>query len=362
MTTSPNALCFGDRFPATGQPCYVEMSPTGLTVRFDESASEAAELTVPFSALSVSAGGLNHDQLVVKWRAGAQTYTLYLKDPDLIRSFRASTPPELTRDLEKTAAKVRHVRSRQRTVWSIVLGAGVGLVLEDLSRNASVHAAGVVIGDQPLVNLLPLKQDEDGGIVTQYAMGPVGDLGMLKMDFLGLKTLTVIRNACDLVRRTHGIEVTALHNHFFFDSPKVMFMHIGGMGQPDTLATAVGKVFARIKETSGGAANPPTADIDPAKSTITAAKVDEIVGQKGELASGVYKLTIGRSTRMHGHEVGKTMGVNTWAAFAGFFPERRDNANCCPSHPDRARGFRNDRHVHGCSIMVGNRDDTDRPV
>lgn len=101
----------------------------GLTVRFDESASEAAELTVPFSALSVSAGGLNHDQLVVKWRAGMQAYTLYLKDPDLIRSFRASTPPELTRDLEKTAAKVRHVRSRQRTVWSIVLGAGVGLVL-----------------------------------------------------------------------------------------------------------------------------------------------------------------------------------------------------------------------------------------
>ncbi len=58
-------------------------------------------------------------------------------------------------------------------------------ILEDLTRNASVHAAGVVIGDQPLVNLLPLKQDEDGAIVTQYAMGPVGDLGLLKMDFLG---------------------------------------------------------------------------------------------------------------------------------------------------------------------------------
>ena len=80
-------------------------------------------------------------------------------------------------------------------------------ILEDLTRNASVHAAGVVIGDQPLVNLLPLKQDEDGAIVTQYAMGPVGDLGLLKMDFLGLKTLTVIRNACDLVKETRGIEV-----------------------------------------------------------------------------------------------------------------------------------------------------------
>ena len=80
-------------------------------------------------------------------------------------------------------------------------------ILEDLTRNASVHAAGVVIGDQPLVNLLPLKQDEDGAIVTQYAMGPVGDLGLLKMDFLGLKTLTVIRNACDMVKETRGLEV-----------------------------------------------------------------------------------------------------------------------------------------------------------
>ena len=82
------------------------------------------------------------------------------------------------------------------------------LILEDLTRNASVHAAGVVIGDQPLVNLLPLKTDEDGAIVTQYAMGPVGDLGLLKMDFLGLKTLTVIRNTCEMVKRTQGIDVS----------------------------------------------------------------------------------------------------------------------------------------------------------
>ncbi len=81
------------------------------------------------------------------------------------------------------------------------------LILEDLTRNASVHAAGVVIGDQPLVNLLPLKTDEDGAIVTQYAMGPVGDLGLLKMDFLGLKTLTVIRNTCEMVKRMQGISV-----------------------------------------------------------------------------------------------------------------------------------------------------------
>ncbi len=81
------------------------------------------------------------------------------------------------------------------------------LILEDLTRNASVHAAGVVIGDQPLVNLLPLKTDDDGAIVTQYAMNPVGDLGLLKMDFLGLKTLTVIRNTCEMVKRTQSVEI-----------------------------------------------------------------------------------------------------------------------------------------------------------
>jgi DNA polymerase-3 subunit alpha len=81
------------------------------------------------------------------------------------------------------------------------------MILEDLTRNASVHAAGVVIGPEPLVNLLPLKQDEDGTIVTQYAMGPVGDLGLLKMDFLGLKTLTVIRNTCEMVKQTKGVTV-----------------------------------------------------------------------------------------------------------------------------------------------------------
>jgi Domain of Unknown Function (DUF1259) len=115
----------------------------------------------------------------------------------------------------------------------------------------------------------------------------------------------------------NGLEVTALHNHFFWDSPKVMFMHIGGTGEQDAMATAVGKVFARIKETAGGKGEVPTADVDPAKSTLTSAKVDAALGYKGDLGGGVYKVTIGRTTGMHGHDAGKTMGVNTWAAFAG---------------------------------------------
>jgi uncharacterized protein DUF1259 len=111
----------------------------------------------------------------------------------------------------------------------------------------------------------------------------------------------------------NGLEVTALHNHFFWDSPKVMFMHIGGMGDEAKLAAAVGKVFAALKEKG----EVPTADIDPAKGTLDPAKLDALFGKKGEFANGVYKATWGRTTSEHGMTVGNTMGVNTWAALAG---------------------------------------------
>ncbi len=115
----------------------------------------------------------------------------------------------------------------------------------------------------------------------------------------------------------NGLEVTALHNHFFWDSPKIMFMHVGGMGEEKVLAGAVGKVFARLKETAGGKGETLRADIDPAKTSLTPAKIEAVLVYKGELKDGVYKVVIGRTTKMGGHTVGKAMGVNTWAAFAG---------------------------------------------
>ena len=115
----------------------------------------------------------------------------------------------------------------------------------------------------------------------------------------------------------NGLEVTALHNHFFWDSPRVMFMHIGGMGDEAALAAAVGKVFAKIRETSGGKGVIPRAEIDPAGTRLDPARIETILGVKGQLAAGVYKLTVGRTVSMDGHEAGNAMGVNTWAAFAG---------------------------------------------
>ncbi len=82
-----------------------------------------------------------------------------------------------------------------------------GFVLEGLFRNFGVHAAGVVIGDRPLIEIVPLARDKDGNVITQYAKDPVGELGLLKMDFLALKNLTVIRETCELIRERHGREV-----------------------------------------------------------------------------------------------------------------------------------------------------------
>jgi DNA polymerase-3 subunit alpha len=116
-------------------------------------------------------------------------------------------PAELKMTLEKALKQSPDLKQAYESEEVTRELIDTAFVLEDITRNSSVHAAGVVIGDQPLSNLLPLKQDEEGTIVTQYAMGPVGDLGLLKMDFLGLKTLTVIRNTCEMVKQTRGIDV-----------------------------------------------------------------------------------------------------------------------------------------------------------
>ncbi len=117
-----------------------------------------------------------------------------------------------------------------------------------------------------------------------------------------------------------GLEVTALHNHFFFDKPKVYFMHIGGMGDAATLAAGVKKLWDKVAEIR--AAQP-----EPVKSfggekiaganTITPAPLEAILGVKGQAAQGMFKVVIGRPAAMHGTPIGKEMGVNTWAAFAG---------------------------------------------
>jgi len=118
----------------------------------------------------------------------------------------------------------------------------------------------------------------------------------------------------------NGLNVTALHNHFFFDQPKVFFMHIEGEGTADKLAGAVRKVYDTIKNTRATNAQPKDSfgvKPLPEKNSITAAPLNEIFGTQGESKDGMVKFTIGRPATMHGVNIGKDMGVNTWAAFAG---------------------------------------------
>jgi len=92
--------------------------------------------------------------------------------------------------------------------------------LEGLTRGTGVHAAGVVIGDRDLSEFIPLTRANDGSIVSQYAMGPLTDVGMLKCDFLGLKTLTVISDAVNLIHRhtpDFNIDTIPLDDQATFD-------------------------------------------------------------------------------------------------------------------------------------------------
>jgi hypothetical protein len=117
----------------------------------------------------------------------------------------------------------------------------------------------------------------------------------------------------------HGLEVTALHNHFFHDEPKVYFMHIGGRGDPEKLAVGVKAVWDAIKQVRKDQPQPakrfPGEVVRAGK--VTAAPLEKILGHKAEAQVGMVKFTIGREGTMHGVKVAGSMGLTTWAAFSG---------------------------------------------
>ncbi len=118
----------------------------------------------------------------------------------------------------------------------------------------------------------------------------------------------------------NGVEVTALHNHFFYDNPKVYFMHIGGEGNIRKLAHGVKAALSKTKEVRGQNAQPSETmgSAIPATSSISPDALQQIFTAKPEVKEGMAKFVFGRVTKMPcGCEAGKEMGVNTWAAFAG---------------------------------------------
>ncbi len=117
----------------------------------------------------------------------------------------------------------------------------------------------------------------------------------------------------------NNLEVTALHNHFFYDEPKDYFMHVGGMGEPEKLAAGVKAVWDAIKKVRADNPKPATrfAGDAPKAGTVTAEPIEKALGQKSESQAGVVKVTIGREGVMHGVKVAGSMGLTTWAAFSG---------------------------------------------
>ena len=164
------------------------------------------------------------------------------------------------------------------------------------------------------------------GVATPTPFGFGGWLAMTKgdggMDVM-MGDLVLIEDEVNPVMSAlldNGLEVTALHNHFFYESPRIFFMHVMGHGKPADLARMakpavdlIGHVPSRHHSSA-----PATATLKPGK--IDIAKIKQIVGHEGEQNGPVYKITVGRDDLKitdHGAAINARMGLNTWAAFTG---------------------------------------------
>lgn len=115
-----------------------------------------------------------------------------------------------------------------------------------------------------------------------------------------------------------GLTITAIHNHFVRNEPDVMYMHIGGMGDEDSLARKVKAVLDRVTEVRG--ANPSAHEATEVENTLDTAMINNILGYTGTMNRGVYKITIGRpdvDLKEHGTKVSTFLGFNTWASWQG---------------------------------------------
>jgi hypothetical protein len=173
-------------------------------------------------------------------------------------------------------------------------------------------------------------RDDVKVVVDGWKMPPFMGLGTWAAFIKGAHTEAMVMgdtvlfenevNAAMTAALHNGLNVTALHNHFFFDEPRVFFMHIEGEGTVEKLASAIGKVYDATKQIRAATPKPKDsfgAQPLPEKSSITAAPLNEIFAMQSESKDGMVKFTIGRPAKMHGVNIDKDMGVNTWAAFAG---------------------------------------------
>ncbi|MFK2918874.1 DUF1259 domain-containing protein [Dyella koreensis] len=156
------------------------------------------------------------------------------------------------------------------------------------------------------------------GLGSWAAFAPMGDQAMVMV----MGDTVVFQDEVDAAMDAafaHGLQVTGLHNHFFFDQPKVLFMHIGGEGSATQLAAGVKAVWDAIKAVR--AAQPQPAQgfggPAPAPGKLNAEAIATVVGHPAPVTDSVAKITVGREGHMHGQTIGASMGLTTWAAFSG---------------------------------------------
>jgi len=153
------------------------------------------------------------------------------------------------------------------------------------------------------------------GFTSWAAFQRVGDRTMLMGDIVATEREA---DAALGAAIESGLEVTALHNHFFFEKPRVFFLHVAGMGSVEQLASGVKATLDAVKA-AGQAAHQDGfgGPVVPSPSRLEPAALDTILGLHGVSKDGMVKFVVGRSAQMHGTAVGAAMGVNTWAAFSG---------------------------------------------
>src|SRR6266513_1390802 len=218
---------------------------------------------------------------------------------------------------------------------TILLGLLSGTLADDLDTARIDELTGLKgkFNDKEGVYKVTFPRNDVKVVVDAWMMPPFMGLGTWAAFTKGAQTDAMVMgdtvlfedevNAAISTALDNGLSVTALHNHFFFDQPKVYFMHIEGEGSVDKLAGAVKKVYDTTKAIRGPDAKPAESFSAvgqpslPEKNSITAGPLNEMFSAQGESKDGMVKFTIGRPAKMHGAKIDKEMGVNTWAAFAG---------------------------------------------
>lgn len=221
-----------------------------------------------------------------------------------------------------------------RPLWMLLIAIGLGGVAlpsaaASLDPATITKAAGTEAKAQPdgIVKIgwsradVPVTVDgmrlsPAAGLASWAAFTSLGDHAMVMGDTV------VFQDEVDAAMDAafaHGLNVTGLHNHFFFDQPKVYFMHIGGEGSAAQLAAGVKAMWNAIKAVRKE--NPQPAQgfggATPAPGKLDAKAIATILGHPAPVTDGVAKATIGREGHMHGQSVGASMGLTTWAAFSG---------------------------------------------